>query len=445
MKKLLAVLIAVSLLLSACAIKPQTEVEQPQEKTDTSENKEDAKVQKQDEEVEPVEKVEEEIPLPESELILWHSFSDDLQTELERLVEVYNNSDRGIKVKTVKQEASNLKAATDAAHKGEVDLLIAFPFEITKENTESFINLDEYINHEKIGLPDFDKILSGNLSKEGMELGGRYMIPIVKTGELIYYNKTIFDSMGIQSPTTWDELAQVSERILNEKGIAGFAAESSSELADLIISQYGDDVYRKDDFSLIQPKIIEAMIKLQNSYNLGSFKAPAEEGSLIGAFESGQLAMYMTSSYYSLFLNPEEMEFEVGYTPLPQNPEKPFQPLIGPSIGILKSDESRQRAAFDFIKYFISEQSNIEFVKKYHGISPFNYGGNTAYSEYLNANPSMKVLSGTMKDAGSIPAVKGIIEARSHLKDIVNRIAAGEAVEDVLNSVGMEINGILKK
>lgn len=444
MKKLLAILIAASLLLTACAIKPQTDGEQPQEKSDVADSKEDAKVE-EEEKSEPKEEVEEEIPLPDSELILWHSFSDDLQTELERLIEVYNNSDRGIKVKAVKQEAANLKAATDAAHTGEVDLLIAFPFEITKDDAGSFIDLNNYINNEKFGIVGFDKVLSGKPAQEGNEMGGRYMIPIVKTGELVYYNKTILDSMGIEPPKTWDEMAQVSERILNEKGINGFAAESGSELADLLISQYGDDVYRKDDFSLIQPKIIEAMIKLQNSYNLGSYKAPSEEGSLIGAFESGQLAMYMTSSYYSLFLNSEEIDFEVGYSPLPQNPEKPYQPLIGPSIGILKTDESRQRAAFDFIKYFISEETNIEFVKKYHGISPFNYTTNAAYTEYLNANPAMKVLSGTIKDAGSIPAVKGIIEARSHLKDIVNRIAAGEAVEDVLNSVGMEINELFKK
>lgn len=445
MKKLLAVLIAASLLLTACSIKPQTEVEKTQEKSEIAETGEDAKVQNEEEKIESKEEVEEEIPLPNSELILWHSFSDDLQTELERIVEVYNNSDRGIKVKTVKQEAANLKAATDAAHTGEVDLLIAFPFEITKDDVGAFIDLNNYINNEKIGITGFDKLLSGNLAKEGLDMGGRYMIPIVKTGELVYYNKTILDSMGIQIPTNWEELAQASERILNEKGINGFAAESSSELADLIISQYGDDVYKRDDFSLIQPKIIEALIKLQNSYNLGSYKTPSEEGSLIGAFESGQLAMYMTSSYYSLFLNPEEMDFEIGYCPLPQNPEKPYQPLIGPSIGILKTDESRQRASFDFIKYFISEEANIEFVKKYHGITPFNYGGNSAYADYLNSNPAMKVLAGTVKDAGSVPSVKGIIEARTHLKDIVNRIAAGEAVEDVLNSVGMEINEIFKK
>lgn len=443
MKKTMAIVLTFIMLLSACSSAPVDTKEEVdtavKDTTETAETVETEDEEDREEQEEPV-----EIPLPESELILWHSFSDELQGELDRIVEIYNNMDNGIKVKTVRQEPGSTAVTLETASQDEVDLILDFPFEYSTETIKSkMVDLDEYIKNPDMGIGNFDSIFPSNLGSEVTQLGGRYMIPIVMTGEVLYYNKTLLDSLGLEAPGTWEEIGAYSERIFNELGHTGFGAESSTELADLLINQYTENIYRSQDISLIQPKLIEVMLMLQNGYQMGLYKTPSEEGSLLGSFENGDLAMFMMSTYYSVFMEPDDLEFEVGYANLPQNPQKPYIPLNGPSIFMLKTDESRERASFDFIKYLISEQTNVELAVHYHGISPFKYSGNQAYKQYLDANPALKVLAESLDSGASIPVVDGILQIRENLKEIIDKISAGEAVEDVLNTAASQIRTVL--
>ncbi len=443
MKKTVAILLTFIMLLSACSPAVDTKKQESTSVNEKAQKEEEAIVQEASEE----EKIEpEEIPLPQSELILWHSFSDEFQGELDRIVEIYNNMDNGIKVKTIRQEPESLQETLEESSEGEVDILIDFPFAYPTQTIESkMVDLDQYIRDSEIGIANFDSIIPSNISEEGTQLGGRYMIPLVKTGELLYYNKTLLDSLGLEAPVTWDEIGAHSERIYSELGITGFGSESSTELADLLINQYTDNIYKSQDVSLIQPKLIETLLMLQNGYQIGLFKTPSEQGSLLGAFENGELGMFMMSSYYSVFMVPEELEFEVGYTNIPQNPQKPYIPLNGPSVFILKTDESRQRASFDFLKYLISEQTNVELATLYHGITPFKYSSNQTYIKYLDENPALKVLATSLDSGTSIPTVDGILRIRENLKEIIDRISEGEAVEDVLNSAASQIRSIMSE
>ena len=52
--------------------------------------------------------------------------------------------------------------------------------------------------------------------------GEVYAVPSTQTVGTIYYNKAIFDSCGLQAPTTWDEFANVC-KVLNENSITPIA------------------------------------------------------------------------------------------------------------------------------------------------------------------------------------------------------------------------------
>ena len=43
--------------------------------------------------------------------------------------------------------------------------------------------------------------------------GKMYSLPISKSTEVLYYNKTFFEANGLKVPTTWEEMAQVCEQI----------------------------------------------------------------------------------------------------------------------------------------------------------------------------------------------------------------------------------------
>ena len=50
---------------------------------------------------------------------------------------------------------------------------------------------------------------------EGMQFGDglMYTLPLSKSTEVLYYNKTFFDANGLKVPTTWDEMEEVCKKI----------------------------------------------------------------------------------------------------------------------------------------------------------------------------------------------------------------------------------------
>ena len=63
------------------------------------------------------------------------------------------------------------------------------------------------------------------------------------TGPLLFVNKTIYDELGLTLPTTWDELKANSKKIYEEKNIVGFAVDSATDFATILILQSHDGAY----------------------------------------------------------------------------------------------------------------------------------------------------------------------------------------------------------
>ena len=73
----------------------------------------------------------------------------------------------------------------------------------------------------------------------GFSDGGMYALPAVTTGPIFFINKTIYDELGLTAPTTWEELAENSKEIYEAKGIAGFAADSLTDMMQALMMQSG--------------------------------------------------------------------------------------------------------------------------------------------------------------------------------------------------------------
>ena len=76
--------------------------------------------------------------------------------------------------------------------------------------------LDELINSPTIGLTEEQKadFVPGYYAEGAMFGDGKmYTLPMSKSTEVLYYNKTFFDANNISVPTTWDELEEVCAKI----------------------------------------------------------------------------------------------------------------------------------------------------------------------------------------------------------------------------------------
>src|SRR5699024_8933986 len=77
-------------------------------------------------------------------------------------------------------------------------------------------DLKPYIENEELAFEDYEDILPG-LREETMKDGEITSLPFNKSTEVLWYNKTLFDELGLEVPTTFEELKEVSKKIYEEK------------------------------------------------------------------------------------------------------------------------------------------------------------------------------------------------------------------------------------
>lgn len=75
---------------------------------------------------------------------------------------------------------------------------------------------------------------------------GIYVFPCTTAGEVLFYNKTMFDKYGLEAPKTWTELAECSKIIHEKEGIPGFGTDSLVDTYQCLIMQAGSGYIDED-------------------------------------------------------------------------------------------------------------------------------------------------------------------------------------------------------
>ena len=213
---------------------------------------------------------------------------------------------------------------------------------------------------------------------EGKEFGDglMYTMPMSKSTEVLYYNKTFFDANGLTVPTTWDELEATCAKIkeIDPQSIPlGYDSEANWFIT--MCEQQGSDyTSATGDHFLFNNDENKAFVKKFNDwYNKGYLTTQT----LYGAYTSGLfVSLEGTRSYMSIgssagatHQRPEKKDdgsypFEVGITSIPQldaaNPKAISQ---GPSLCIFKKDNVQEvLASWLFVKYLTT---TVEFQAEF--------------------------------------------------------------------------------
>ncbi|PNH82270.1 sugar ABC transporter substrate-binding protein [Arthrobacter sp. AFG20] len=132
--------------------------------------------------------------------------------------------------------------------------------------------------------------------KENPEVKERYLPSVLKNGEIdgktyalpnnnvqpvvLYYNKEVFDKVGVQPPKTWDELMALVPKF-KEAGVAPFSLGGQSKWPDLMWLEYlverigGPEVFANiaadKPNAWSDPAVTEALTKIQQLVDAGGF------------------------------------------------------------------------------------------------------------------------------------------------------------------------------
>lgn len=357
------------------------------------------------------------------EISFWHAMSGDLEKTLENLTNKFMEANPNIKVNLQNQSTYNdlqqKMTATLASPKDLPTLTQAYPhWMINAMQDELLVDLKPYIENETIGSENYNDMLEG--FKTASEIDGKiYGMPFNKSTEVIWYNKTLFDELGLEVPKTFEEFAQVAKTITEKKGIVGAGFDSLNNFYTTYLKNKGVDFNSETDVTSAES--VEAANYYLDGIKEGYFRIAGTDMYLSGPFANETLGMYVGSNAGESFVKQGvDGKFEVGVAPYPA--ESVMQQ--GTDLYMFSNATAEQRtAAFEFLKFLTSTENQI------------TWGVETGYIPATHA----AISSDEYKNSGSL--VSSILEEATSKNLFINDVAQG--VDSAYNESRVVMEDIL--
>ncbi|MBR2047319.1 MAG: extracellular solute-binding protein [Oscillospiraceae bacterium] len=285
---------------------------------------------------------------------------------------------------------------------------------------------------------------------EGREFGDglMYTMPLSKSTEVLYYNKTFFDANGLTVPTTWDELEAVCAQIkaIDPNSIPlGYDSESNWFIT--MCEQYGSPYTSAEgDHFLFDNEQNHAFVKKFNEWYQKGYLTTQ---TLYGAYTSGLFTtlegvrsyMSIGSSAGATYQRPAanadgSYPFEVGISTIPQVDANNAKVISqGPSLCIFqKANPQEVVASWLFVKFLTT---NVNFQAEFGMASGYvpvikSVAENPVYAEFIaNADGgnyisalSAKICLEQEHAYYTSPAFNGSSEARDQVGALMTKCLA---------------------
>lgn len=369
------------------------------------------------------------------EITFWHAMNGDLEKTLQKLTDEFMEKNKNITVTLQNQssypELQQKITATTASPKDLPTLTQAYPhWMVNAMQDDLLVDLKPYIENETIGDKNYEDILEG--FRTASEVDGKiYGIPFNKSTEVMWYNKTLFEELGLKVPTTFEEFKEVAKTITEKKGIVGAGFDSLNNFYVNYLKNKGVDFNKDTDVT--GKESVEAANYYLDGIKEGYFRIAGTDMYLSGPFGNEKIAMYIGSNAGESFIKQGVGDkFEVGAAPYPA--ESSMQQ--GTDLYVFNNASAEQKtAAFEYLKFLSSTENQITW-----GIE----------TGYIPATKSA-IESDKYKNSGSL--VSSILEDVTSKKIFINEVAAGVdsayneskvVMEDILSDVKSDVKAKLE-
>jgi len=238
---------------------------------------------------------------------------------------------------------------------------------------------------------------------EGKQFGDgmMYTLPMSKSTEVLYYNKTFFEANDLKLPTTWDEMEALCAQIKSiDSNSIPLGYDSEANWFITMCEQYGSDYTSAEDGNhyLFDNDTNRAFVKKFNSWYQKGYLTTQE---LYGSYTSGLFTsqddpksyMSIGSSAGATHQRPALVDgaypFEVGITTIPQvDPANPKVISQGPSLCIFNNENEQEVvASWLFVKFLTS---NVDFQAEFSMESGYvpvlkSVSENPIYAEFIDS------------------------------------------------------------
>ncbi len=359
---------------------------------------------------------------------------------------------------------------TEIAGGTQPNIAYCYPDHVAMYNiAKSVVTLDNLIasdikigdSDEIIGLTDAQKAdFIESYYNEGLVYGDNqmYTMPLNKSTEVLYYNKTFFEENNLSVPTTWDELWDVCAKI---KAIdpecypLGYDAEDNwfITLCEQMETDFtsaengGEYLFNNDENKAFVKELRENYKKgyfttqeLYGSYTSNLFVEQTDTNCYMCVGSSGGASYQMSNNDTA----DGSYAFEVGVAPIPQYSQDNRKVISqGPSLCILKGANTTDQqilASWLFIKFLCT---NIEFQAEFSMTSGYmpvikSVTENENYAAWLQKGNGKEYLVAKCVQVGIdgrddyfvSPAFNGSSKAREQAGALLLKCLSGEAADD---------------
>ena len=306
-----------------------------------------------------------------TKIVYWHAYTDQHEEKFLELAAAFNASQDEYELVAEQQPYSEIDSKTMQAVRNGTgpDLVNMYPSDaVNYLNEGRLVDLSVYINDPEIGIPNFkDNVPAGQYSEITQWGDGIYVFPCTTAGEVLFYNKTMFDKYGLEAPKTWTELAECSKNIHEKEGIPGFGTDSLVDTYQCLIMQAGSGYIDEDGNYAIDETIAKEKLNwFADLVKSGDFRLVGEDVFFSGPFGSQAVASYIGSSagvsYVELAVNDT---FEIGCVPIPQEGPVRYISSWGNNFACLSTDEDHARGAYMFLKFLTSTENIVQWAEAF--------------------------------------------------------------------------------
>ena len=389
-----------------------------------------------------------------TQVVLWHTFTDEQESSLQEIAQAYNAQNAEVHVVVQSQPSTGfLDKVFNGVRTGTgPNFIINFSSEAAKyvsaDNEEDTFVLDfaQYLTPE--ALERVKANLAPDVYEETVifEDGKMHIMPVYRSGPMIFYNKTMLDELGLEVPKTWEELESASRAIRERYDVAGFGTDSLTDTAQMLLMQNGSGYIDLENKKVVidNPQAAERVQWFGDLVREGIFTLNPTGQYFSNDFSSKLVGIYFGSNAGYKYLFPDG--FELGVAPAINDGVQLWYPAWNRSAIAFKVNEAADKATVDFISYLTNPENSAKFSIAVGAISPYlDAVALPEYQEYLNdgslMTESLKAVEANLPHAGVLPIVSISATLRTELERAVTRVATGEATaEDALKEAAEIVN-----
>ncbi|MCQ6559071.1 extracellular solute-binding protein [Paenibacillus mendelii] len=309
----------------------------------------------------------------DNEINVWMFWGRDYVNELQQLADEKFTPKHGVKVKINLVQSSELLILGNAA--GIIpDVALGvpsgMPFELAVRHAA----------YDLSKLPGADEVLEryspGTMLPYYYD-GGYYGVPETMNFKVLFYRKDILRQLGLSVPDTWNDVYSMLPTLLQNE--YNFYVEPGDY--SYLFMQNGADLYSPDGLStaLTKPEAFDAFKRWTDLFNMHGLERQVQ--SFYNQFRKGTIPVGISdfNQYMQLLVAAPEIMEDWAIAPVPGtvNQDGSISRWIGGSQSVSSmmfkgSSEKKRDLAWDFLQWYLSEETQTEF-----GLNLEQYNGET--------------------------------------------------------------------